>query len=323
MNFPIIDDLILNIVGVVVLSYVILNLFYKVFELKWPELYFSINDKTALFVSVSWQRYVVFRFVPFFITTTFSAGTFMRNYDNAEIIQATLASAVAYGLLTDGRAIYNILTRSSGIKTYFNAWFQVLLHIITLVLFLFVGYISGLVAKTYFIKAITPSVQGLIDNLWSSLLVVLLAFYLKDIYSQEGLSEDVIFRRSLENISPKVLSLIDVYSSKENANPILMNAICIAENLQRPPWVRKIESVLSVLKTEGTYGIMQVKSKKHLSDIESVPIAISQFFKDSAGITDVDRLRQIIANYNKDGGYIDIVLKIMSFLDYPSVEYRR
>jgi len=313
-------DLFLSTAGVVAASYIGLRLFYKVFELKWPELYFSVNDKTALFVSVSWQRYAMFRLNPFFIIITFFAGTFMRNYSNSEIIQATVVSAMTYGLLTDGRAIYNILTRSAKIKTYFNAWFQILLHIITIILFLLVGYASGLLANTYLIKTITPTTQGLIDNIWSSLLVVLLAFYLKDIYSQEGLSEDIIFRRSLEKISPNVLHAIDAESNTKNANPTLIKAVCIAENLQRPPWVRKIESALSIFKAEGTYGIMQVKNKKRLSDVDSVSIATAQFFKNSAGITDVDRLKGIIANYNRDEHYIDIVLKIMAFLDYSSVE---
>lgn len=246
----------------------------------------------------------------------------MREYNLTENIYTTLISAIVYGLSTDGKAIYGILTRSSTIKTYFNSWFQIVLHIITILIFLFVGYISGLAAKTYLIRMITPSIQGLADNLWSSLLVVLLAFYLKEIYSQEGLSEDILFRKSMENINPNILNAIDTYSSKDNANPILVKAICVAENLQRPKWVRRIESILGIFKTEGTYGIMQVKSKKQLTDIESVSISINKFFKNTKGLTDVEKLTGIIINYNNDNRYVDIVLKIMTFLDYTSVGYR-
>ena len=98
-----------------------------------------------------------------------------------------------------------------------------------------------------------------------------------------------------------------------------MKAVCIAENLQRPPWFRKIESSLSLFKAEGTYGVMQVKSKKRLSDEESVIISIRKFFKNTASISNIDSLREIIKKYNGNERYIDIVLKIMSFLDYSSV----
>lgn len=318
----VLSNLAQHILGVVLFTYIVLRLFYKVFELTWPELYFSVNDKTALFVSVSWQRYLAFRFAPFFLATTFAAGVFMRSHSVSENISATLLSAAVYSFLTDGKAIYQIITKSSEIRTYFNSRFQVILHIITVLLFLFVGFVSGLVAKTYVVETITPTMQGLVDNLWSSLLVVLLAFYLKQIYSQEGLSEDILFRRSLDNISPSVLHAIDTYSRKKNANLVLVKAVCIAENLQRPKWVRKIEALMGIFKAEGTYGIMQVKSKKNVSDIKSVEIAVSKFFKNTSGVNDIDKLRATILNYNNDDGYVNIVLKIMTFLDYSSVQHR-
>jgi hypothetical protein len=317
------NQYILSTIGVIALSYLGLKIFYKVFKLEWPELYFSLNDKTALYVSVSLKRYAAFRFLPVFMAISLFSGIFMKNYDLQATIYVSLASGVFYGLTTDGLAIFRILTRSKDIRTYFNSWYQVLLHIITILFLIAVGVIAGVAAHTPFVSSITPTPQGLVDNVWSSLIVVILAFYFKDILSGQGPSEDLIFGRSLENIPPQVLHAIEKYSAKNNANKILVKAICIAENLQRPPWVRKIESVTRFFRSEGTYGIMQVKSKKQVSDVKSVNIAISQYFKNTAWITDIDKLKAYIKLYNNDERYAEIVLRVMHFLDYSSVQYNQ
>lgn len=288
--------------------------------MKWPELYFSISDKTALYVSVSWKRYALFRFLPVFVSLSLFAGIFLKEYSQMPIIYATLASVIVYASFTDGLAIIRILTRSSDIKTYFNSWYQILLHLVTILLLVAVSVIAGLVSSTTFISTITPTPQGLSDNVWSSLIVVIIAFYLKEILSGEGPAEDTIFKKSQEGINPKVMRVIEEESIKEKANIILVKAICIAENLQRPKWIRNLENITHLLRKEGTYGIMQVKSKKPVSDVESVKLAINKYFKNTENINNADILRRYIRRYNDDERYIEVVFKIMYFLDYSSVD---
>lgn len=55
-------------------------------------------------------------------------------------------------------------------------------------------------------------------------------------------------------------------------------SIMLHENFNRPKLFRFIEYMNSIFKKEGTYGIMQVKSEKILSDIESVKIGLNILF---------------------------------------------
>lgn len=316
----IINNFNLNAIGVILLSYFSLRVFYRVFQLKWPELYFSTQDKTALAVSVSWKRYATFRFLPVFVSISLYAGIFLKNFSLLEYIYISVASSIFYGIMTDGLAIIRVLTKSKNIKTYFNSWHQILLHLVTITLLVFVGIISGIAANTTFVSSITPTPQGLVDNIWSSLIVVILAFYFKDVLSGEGPAENIIFKKSLEGIDPQILHAIDKYSKEEYANTTLVKAICIAENLQRPPWIRKVEYFTKFIRHEGTYGIMQVKSKNPITDLESVKIATTNYFKNSHGIKNELRVKELIRKYNDDNNYVDIVIKIMYFLDYSSIE---
>jgi len=316
INFLINNDTIKNILIISFLNYFTLKLFYKTFELKWPELYFSTNDIVALYVSASLKRYIFFRFLPFFISITFFAGVFMKDFATSEVVKTTVFSAFLYGFFTDIKAIFYIIKKSPEIKTYFNKQHQILIHFITFLFFLIIGYFSGYIAKNHFIKNIFPTIQGLVDNLWSSFFVVIFLFYIKKILSEEGLSEDYIFKNSLSKIDPRILKAIDYECKKFSANKNLVKAICIAENIQRPSWFRKIELIFGIFKKEGTYGIMQVKSKKPLSDIESISLAIEKFFKNTANIKDISTIKNIIFKYNNDKKYVEVIMKIMNFLDY-------
>ncbi|MFN3454473.1 MAG: hypothetical protein ACK41T_05880 [Pseudobdellovibrio sp.] len=57
---------------------------------------------------------------------------------------------------------------------------------------------------------------------------------------------------------------------------LLVYSIMIVENFNRPLGVRIIERVFSIFKKEGTYGIMQVKSIKSLSDVESIYLSVDK-----------------------------------------------
>ena len=109
------------------------------------------------------------------------------------------------------------------------------------------------------------------------------------------------------------MHLIENLSEKNNADPTLVKAICIAENIQRPSWIRRLENILGRFKPEATYGIMQVTSKKPISDKESIKQAIEQFFKDSSHMNFNKKIKSV-ERYNSDQKYIFFVEEIYRYI---------
>lgn len=303
------------VLSLVIVSNSIISLFYSAFKLKWPDLYFSVNDMAAFFISVSLKRYLAFRFIPVFLILTIVLGVFMKELSINIATSAGIICMGVHALLSNGRAIYDLIRRSKNIKIYFNITYQISLHIITIAVLFILGFLSGLLSKTPFVEIITPSIQGLTDNIWSALLTVILIEYLRLLYTEKSIDIEEVIKRSQNNIEPDIFKMINYVSTKFNANPILLKAICIIENIQRPKWVRKIENIKSFLRQTGTYGIMQVKSSRPISDLESIEIAAENFFINTVDMKSYESIVQKITNYNDSVQYRDLVIKAINYLD--------
>jgi hypothetical protein len=77
-------------------------------------------------------------------------------------------------------------------------------------------------------------------------------------------------------------------------------AFAIVENLQRPPWVRRIENFFAKITKKGTYGVMQVSSTRGLSDEESVDQAVKTFFLNTKNPSDHEGIVSLALTYNHD-----------------------
>lgn len=319
-NWLQIGDPYLAIAAIIAINLIIF-LFYHAFKLKWPDLYFSVNNMAAFFVTVSFKRYLVFRFAPVFLFSTIILGILMKDQTVNLSINLGVISLFIHALLSNGRAILELLTNSKRIKVYFNFGYQIVIHLITFISLIFLGFFSGLVAKSAFIVSITPSIQGIADNIWSALLTVLIIEYLQTIYKEKGIDIDQVFENSLTKIDPKILKHIDELSQALNANPVLVKAICLVESIQRPKWIRNVENIKAFLRLTGTYGIMQVRVNKPISDNESVKMAIEKYFSNSKGIRDQQSLLDLIKKYNSSKSYADLVFRAMYYIDPNSAEY--
>ena len=122
-----------------------------------------------------------------------------------------------------------------------------------------------------------------------------------------------VIKQSAEKIDPKLFSLIEKISKKYKADSTLVKAVCIAEDIERPKWFRNLERLVSFIKKRGTYGIMQVKADKFVSDEESIEIAIREFLKNTEGITLFDQL-SVVSSYNSNPNYKQLIEEIIRFI---------
>mgnify|MGYP001588862971 CR=1 FL=1 len=162
------------------------------------------------------------------------------------------------------------------------------------------------ISKTEIVSNLTPTLSGLVDNIWSSLITALLAVYLYKIYQNQKVSQDELFDQSFKKLSPRLIKFIEEYCVEKMADKNLVLAICIVENIQRPSWLRKVEGIKSIIFRRGSYGIMQVQSDKLLNDEQSVKKAIDDFFAYNPHL-DILSIKHLTEKYNNDPRYVDLI----------------
>ncbi len=293
-----------------------IQIFYKIFQIKWPELYFTVNDQVSYFISISPIRYLFFRILPPILIASLLSTIILRDYTNQQILYLNVVSLTVHAIFTNGRAIWNLLFNQKAISIYYNKWFQFVIHILTIIMMFSSGFISGYVSNTGILSSIVPTFQGLIDNIWSTLITAVLAIVLYEIYSNRNRTTiDTILHQSYESIDKEIIEHINQYCQKNSASKRLVKSICIAENIQRPKWIRKLEKVKSLIFRSGSYGIMQVQSDKWISDKESVEKAIVEYFKYSNSVyLDYSVVEMFVKKYNPSEQYLDLVYSAFNYL---------
>lgn len=303
----------LNSVVVVLISNFILYLTYRLIEFRWPEYYFSPNDKTSILFSQTLFRYSLFRVLPLVLLLLAILGIVQKS--NILILDPALLGltiGLIFGVINDAKAIYRIIKKTDGIKIYRNHVLQITVHLITIFVLSLTGYISGVISRNTAYYILLPDVQGVVDNLWSSFFTVLIIFIgikLRRHLIIEVNLEDVI-KNSSRGISENNLKLIENECIIHKADETLVKAIAIAENIERPSWFRKVEYILSFFGYRGSYGIMQVKSDHPISDDDSIRQAIKYYFSDSKN----KPREEFVRKYNNDDNFLMFVEEIIKYI---------
>lgn len=264
-------------------------------------------------------KYLLFRTIPPIIILVFTMSLYSRYFQISNPVFLLLTSSFISLLPRD---IVSILKKDKLLtEKIFHISNILNLTAITIVLSISYKYLNY--------AYIAPSWEGLIDNLWSSLLVALiLVAYLettKQNVTVDRKDEKIIQRNYIINsynkISSKFGNQIEIYTAKNKVYKPLLYAILTYENMNRPEWLRNIEKLMvKRLKISMTVGIAQVNSKKPLTDIESIKIA-TDILKNSKGIFsdktphNETKKREIINLYNKDVRYYPSIMNVMTTLE--------
>lgn len=85
----------------------------------------------------------------------------------------------------------------------------------------------------------------------------------------------------------------------------LFEAIAIAENINRPKWVRQAERAL--VRRNGSYGIMQMRSRRPLSDDQSVEKFLEKYSKYGRGFWAEESVSKFVRKHNKTEEFFTLV----------------
>lgn len=303
-----------SIVFAILLINITIYIFYRFFETGWPTSYFTENDKTGLIISVTPLRFFIFRILPVFLISFLFLRIFKISDISSNIGLVGIMSTLLHLMTTNFIAVYKLFSRDSSIKSYFNKTNQFLYHFITITCIILVGYLAGICSKNNFFDQYLPTQQGLIDNVWSSIIytVFFIGFW-KFYVSQKEKSIESILERSISQIrkNNKITDAIKKFSLLNQAKPEFIEAICVVENIQRPKWFRRIEQFLP----NSSYGIMQIHSKSKISDEESIKLASSKFLQQTDNISHIEELETILYSYNNSSDFVELVEKALELIN--------
>jgi len=303
-----------EIIAAVIVSNFLIFIFYRFFQTAWPEEYFTEDDRVGLVISLTPLRFVLFRLFPVFILTSFMFATFKLSYNWVNLGLIGMLSSFLHLATTNFVAIIKIFSKSDSVKVFLNKGNQIFYHFITIISVLAVGFAAGYVSTSAIFKAFAPTRQGIIDNIWSSVIysVIIVKTFRYYTLKKEKSIESIIENSRTELLdNSEIMEVIKNESIKNKANPTLIEAVCIAENIQRPKWVRRVE----LLFPKASYGIMQVKSDKKLSDLESIVIGTKKYFSNTESLFGEKNFEDLILKYNPSHDYVKLIHKIIYEID--------
>jgi len=270
-----------------------------------------------------WLGYILFRSMPPFIILTMFASFLARYFSNQAIFYPVILAAF---ISLFPRDIYCLFLNK-------KTWREKLIHAMNILLVIMIAYLVTTFYGLDFLKYLAPSASGLVDNLWSSILVALLVIFYFEVTNQrtkinedhdEVIARDNYILNSFKKINTLYGDIINSECIKYNCPKPLLYAVLIYENMNRPVLFRSLENILiRVFKKPMTVGIAQVMSKTPLTDRESIQKAAKIIGEaDSVDPIDFigpwtysgDMLIVALGSYNKDPCYRDNIYKILSSL---------
>lgn len=285
-----------------------LHVFYRAVEAHWPASYFSITTGPTYAISANPVGYLLFRFAPTFVVCAFVAVVLGRN-DQPAVLPVIMIS-VLHAATTTGRALVN-LVRAGRLRTR------------PLIALMYIGVSLGLLvvgalalpASTVF-APVVPTLNETLSDLWTALLAGVVAAYIVRVTQQGHLSTEELLEQSRRRISPELWEEAVRQAVQYKADPDLVRAVMLVENLQRPSWFRKLEALAGAFRARGSYGIMQVQSSERLSDLESIQTAVSTEFADVeipkrdygwGPVPDSSAVKEFAVSYNPSDDFADLV----------------
>lgn len=280
---------------------VILHSFYRRIESETPDQYFSLYEIQNTNVVRFFFKYIGFRCIPIFLLC-------LLNY---KILSGFSEAGQVNILLFNTILVFSELyfTNLEAFKKYFGynlAWGHLFVSIALTFVPLFTDYILPE------IETFLPSTQGVIDSVWSGLIIFALYSLILFIGKKQTGTINYPKRKDLLKRIQGHEDFIEKQCEIYNADIDLVKSIAIYEAAQRPKVLRMLESLfVAVFKKPTSQGIMQFTSDRILSDEESIILAIKNNFVDSAtDSNDFEKLKPLVLKYNPSTQYANEIDRI-------------
>lgn len=281
---------------------------YAAMQSHWPASYVNVTTASGQLGRFSLRWYLFFRSAPTFLITLVTAVS-------AERLGLSPSCTVAGGLTTYALfALYNSIRGPQGMSSRGKV---ILVGCVGIVLSL----ISGVVAlqlRSYF-APIIPEPSALLEAIWTALFVAVAYFAFQQLLGIKTAPASLL-ERAKKDIG-KVWEFSRTEADRHNVPVVAVRAVLLAEAIQRPSWFRTLERALQcalgVFGREGTTGIAQMRSRKPLSDEESVTrlcADMHDWTREHGELNDLERIRRYGRYHNDDDVYVESLVEQYSLL---------
>ena len=166
------------------------------------------------------------------------------------------------------------------------------------------------------------SIEELRDSIWLGIITFFLSLIIKYVYNYSYLNYDREKKKIRYYIIKKYNKFQKKYNNiiktKNKKLKLLTYSIMIYENYNRPMIIRVLEYIKFFIIGRATLGVMQVTTKKYITNEESVKIGYKIIKENYFSIrkkTFEDKLKRVVFMYNKTNKYVEEVLYIYHLLE--------
>jgi hypothetical protein len=232
-----------------------------------------------------------------------------------------LLIALVHALTTAGRALLALIIAGTVHRRPLVAG----LHVVIFALCIAVGALAGLTCQWF--EDYVPQGRELTVALWTAVLAGVLGAYVIRATSAENVESYLALQRSRSQIPPELWDAAAKAAMDAGAEPRLVQAFMLVENVQRPAWTRRLERMAGKILGRASYGPLQVTANAPLSEHDALAAAVRQRFAGRAVPTkhaewgsqpDTQWLRLFALGYNPDSSYGDDVVSAYYSLENPT-----
>ena len=294
-----------------------LLMLYQAAANEWPDNYFSVGPSVDPLVSRKLGKYALFRLGPVLLAGAFASSTASRV--GAEPTIAVVTLGAAHLGLTNLRAIWRIVKRADRARRLTPLAYNLVVSVLV------AATLCVALATRRISAALIPAPTDLTIALWAGAFAAVFAVWIRRLTFRPGDLGSLLPRVRAE-VSPAVLEYARVASLRVNAEAQLVEAILLAESLNRPAWMRSLERRKSVVLHAGSYGVMQVRAPHAISDEESIDLAVARYAgavvpRDADGIIPA-ALHALVERHNPDPNFVELVEHIYRLLEPPITSTR-
>ena len=265
--------------------------------------YLSVSEFAGSTISLSIVlRFVLFRIFPPFIVFIFETSILQRVGLEQYVMIDLVLTCLLFSALTDIPGIFKSFT--------FGERF---IHICFVVLYLGMAISSGWLSSRVNISSLSPSFSGVVDNLWSTLIIALIIAIYIELFRETPkaqaennllLARKKTVAKHLTTITKYHCATIIESCQEYHVCRSLLLSILIYEDMNRPAIVRWLEQLcVRIPKVRLSVGLAQVQSDTPINDDDSIRIAAAKL----SHTAEADRSEIIkkLKNYNNDESYLN------------------
>ena len=265
--------------------------------------YLSVSEFAGSAISLSIViRFVLFRIFPPFIVFIFETSILQRVGLEQHVMVDLVFTCLLFSALTDIPGIFKSFT--------FGERF---IHICFVVLYLGMAISSGWLSSRVNISSLSPSFSGVVDNLWSTLIIALIIAIYIELFRETPkaqaennllLARKKTVAKHLTTITKYHCATITESCQEYHVCRSLLLSILIYEDMNRPAIVRWLEQLcVRIPKVRLSVGLAQVQSDTPINDDDSIRIAAAKL----SHTAEADRSEIIkkLKNYNNDESYLN------------------